>query len=115
MFALPTVHRRSWGCWNGFHQTLKSEEVYWRLYDSPGHARECLKEFRRRYNEVRPHWALGPVAGGDPVTPKEVYVDGVAVGLPRWQKWAIAVKEKLQQITQGEHSPTSKQMAKSAA
>ena len=41
-----------------FHQTLKSEEVRWRLYDSPGHARTSLDEFRQRYNRVRPtgHW-----------------------------------------------------------
>jgi transposase InsO family protein len=40
-----------------FHETLKNEEVYWRIYDSPQHARECLAEFRERYNERRPHWA----------------------------------------------------------
>src|SRR5262249_11838426 len=28
-----------------FHQTLKTEEVYWRLYDDPQHARICLAEF----------------------------------------------------------------------
>jgi transposase InsO family protein len=28
--------------------------VYWRLYDNPGHARECLEEFRQRYNQRRP-------------------------------------------------------------
>ena len=41
-----------------FHQMLKSEGVRWRLYDSPGHARACLDEFRQRYNRVRPtgHW-----------------------------------------------------------
>lgn len=43
-----------------FHQTLKTEEVYWKLYASPGEARESLEVFRRRYNEVRPHWALEP-------------------------------------------------------
>lgn len=43
-----------------FHRTLKEEEVYWRLYDSPAHARACLAEFRERYNTVRPHWALVP-------------------------------------------------------
>ncbi len=81
-----------------FHQTLKNEEVYWRLYRNPGAARRCLKEFRRRYNEVRPHWALRPVAGGDPVTPHQVYVQGQSVGLPKWQGWARAAKRKLQQL-----------------
>ena len=33
-----------------FHQTLKSEEVYWKLYASPGEARESLEVFRRRYD-----------------------------------------------------------------
>jgi len=28
------------------------------MYDNPQHARECLEEFRGRYNMVRPHWAL---------------------------------------------------------
>ena len=30
-----------------FHQTLKTEEVYWKLYASPGEARESLEVFRR--------------------------------------------------------------------
>jgi hypothetical protein len=47
-----------------FHQTLKTEEVYWKLYTSPGEARHSLEKFRQRYNELRPHWALEPMAGG---------------------------------------------------
>ncbi len=47
-----------------FRQTLKTEEVYWRLYDSPQHARECLAKSRERYNEVRPHWTLDASARG---------------------------------------------------
>jgi len=78
-----------------FHETLKNEEVYWRVYDSPQHARDCLAEFRDRYNDNRPHWALVPETGGDPVTPTEVYKDGVVTRLPRWQAWARDVKEKL--------------------
>ena len=79
-----------------FHETLKREEVYWRIYDSPQHDRECLAEFRERYNHRRPHWALVPVEGGDPVTPAEVYADGVVTKLPRWQGWAREVKAKLE-------------------
>ena len=78
-----------------FHQTLKNEEVYWRMYDDPRHARQCLAEFRERYNRLRPHWALVPEAGGDPVTPHDVYVDGVEVGIPKWQGWAQGAKAKL--------------------
>ena len=68
-----------------FHQTLKREEVYWRLYDHPQHARACLAEFRDRYNRLRPHWALIPEEGGDPVVPEEVYAGGVQIQIPAWQ------------------------------
>lgn len=81
-----------------FHRTLKEEEVYWRIYDNPSHARTCLAEFRQRYNTVRPHWALVPEDGGDPVTPEDVYVHGVAIGIPKWQTWARAAKAKLDQL-----------------
>jgi transposase InsO family protein len=81
-----------------FHQTLKREEVYWRMYDNPGHARDCLAEFRERYNRQRPHWALVPVDGGDPVTPAEVYEDGIVTKLPRWQAWAHDVKKRLDEL-----------------
>ena len=78
-----------------FHATLKNEEVYWRLYDHPQHARECLTEFRVRYNETRPHWALIPEAGGDPLVPAEVYAGDRVIRIPRWQTWARAAKAKL--------------------
>jgi len=81
-----------------FHRTLKEEEVYWRLYDGRSHCRECLAEFRDRYHTLRPHWALVPEGGGDPVTPHEVYVDGVAVGIPKCQAWARAAREKLDRM-----------------
>lgn len=81
-----------------FHRTLKEEEVYWRLYESPAHARQCLAEFRERYNEKRPHWALQPEAGGDVVVPAEVYRDGIAVCIPRWQGWAREAKKKLEAV-----------------
>ena len=81
-----------------FHQTLKTEEVYWRLYEHPQHARACLAEFRERYNRVRPHWALRPEAGGDPLVPEEVYAGGQRVQLPRWQGWARAAKAKLDEL-----------------
>jgi len=79
-----------------FHKTLKDEEVHWRLYDSPQHARECLAEFRERYNVRRPHWALAPVGGGDVLTPADVYRDGQAIEIPRWQAWARAAQTKLE-------------------
>jgi transposase InsO family protein len=81
-----------------FHQTLKTEEVYWRLYDHPQHARECLAEFRVRYNERRPHWALIPSEGGDVLVPAEVYAEGRAIQIPRWQAWARAAQAKLEKL-----------------
>lgn len=81
-----------------FHRTLKEEEVYWQLYDSPSHARECLSKFRTRYNEQRPHWALAPELGGDPYVPQEVYVEGKRIAIPRWQTWARAAKAKIEAL-----------------
>jgi transposase InsO family protein len=78
-----------------FHRTLKEEEVYWRIYENPADARACLAEFETRYNERRPHWALVPEGGGDPVTPQEVYEGKVRPQLPRWQGWAREAKAKL--------------------
>ena len=66
-----------------FHQKLKTEEVYRRLYESPADARRCLGEFRVQYNVERPqHWALKPLSGCDVVTPSDVYVDGLAIDIP---------------------------------
>jgi transposase InsO family protein len=81
-----------------FHATLKNEEVYWRLYDHPQHCRACLAEFRERYNERRPHWALRPEEGGDPLVPAEVYAGGRTIQIPRWQTWARAAQAKLDQL-----------------
>ncbi len=85
-----------------FHRTLKEEEVYWRLYDDPADARACLEEFRQRYNGRRPHWALVPESGGDPLVPAEVYADGRAIRIPRWQGWAKGAKEKLDRMLAGQ-------------
>ena len=81
-----------------FHCTLKEEEVYWRLYDSPSHARKCLAEFKDRYNQRRPHWALRPEQGGDPLVPDEVYRGQYAIKIPKWQEWARQAKARLEQL-----------------
>jgi putative transposase len=81
-----------------FHETLKAEEVHWRLYEDPEHARRCLAEFRARYNASRPHWALVPEAGGDPLVPAEVYAGGRSIRIPRWQGWARAARAKLAEL-----------------
>ncbi len=80
------------------HATLKTEEVYWRLYDHPQHCRLCLAEFQQRYNERRPHWALVPDAGSDPLVPSEVYAGGRSIQIPRWQTWARAARARLDQL-----------------
>jgi transposase InsO family protein len=74
--------------------------VYWRVYSSPGDARDKLAAFRHRYNEIRPHWALKPIGSGDPVTPQEVYCHGAVVELPAWQGWAKEAKAKLERLMQ---------------
>ena len=81
-----------------FHKTLKTEEVYWRLYENPSDCRKCLEEFRSRYNQRRPHWALVPEEGGDPLVPEEVYTGGRSIGIPRWQGWARGAKKKLEKM-----------------
>ena len=81
-----------------FHETLKEEEIYWRLYEDPAHARICLAEFRQRYNTNRPHWALRPEEGGDPLTPQEVYASGRAIQIPKWQSWAVKAKAELDRL-----------------
>ena len=98
-----------------FHRTLKTEEVYWQLYDNPAEARASLAAFRERYNTRRPHWALRPepeneaspgrdedvlarLSRNDPLTPQDVYEHGRAVTLPKWQPWAKRAKEQLDQM-----------------
>ena len=88
-----------------FHQTLKTEEIYWHLYQSPAEARERLAAFRERYNTVRPHWALIPEEGGDPLTPHDVYVHARVTTLPAWQPWAKAARAKLDAMIDGAHAP----------
>jgi len=56
------------------------------------------------YNRVRPHWALRPVAGGDVLTPHEVYTGQLEVELPRWQGWARAARRKLQELLDAEQA-----------
>jgi len=68
-----------------FHATLKKEEAYYRIYDNPGHCRDCLEAYRDLYNRVRPHWSLIPSDGGDPLTPEDVYRHGAKVEIPAWQ------------------------------
>ena len=81
-----------------FHQTLKTEEVYWQVYQHPQQARESLAGFRERYNTRRPHWALIPDSGSDPLVPEEVSVEGGSIQTPKWQSWAKAAEAKLQAL-----------------
>ncbi len=73
----------------------EAREIYWNLYSSPADAREKLAAFHVRYNEVRPHWALQPIEGGDPVTPQEVYTGKVAaIPVPKWRAWCVCGEEE---------------------
>jgi hypothetical protein len=83
-----------------FHQTLKREEVYWQLCDHLQDAREKLSAFRSRNNAIRPNWALEPAEGGDVLTPKDVYINGRAITLPRRQGWGMAAKQRLDESMQ---------------
>ncbi|MXZ56785.1 MAG: transposase [Gammaproteobacteria bacterium] len=71
--------------------------MYFRIYEHPNHARGCLEEFRQRYNQVRPHWALRPAENEDPWTPAEVYEQGRTIIIPQWQGWAKAAQKKLEE------------------
>ena len=82
-----------------FHGTLKDEEVYWNLYDSPADARCSPAAYQERYNRIRPHWALQPI-GGDPLVPADVYLDGLAVAIRMWQGWVQATRKKLLEMTE---------------
>ena len=70
------------------------------MYMGTNHARRCLAEFRDRYNQVRPHWALRPREKVDPLTPSDVYLNNRAVIIPRWQGWARAALAKLEKADQ---------------
>ena len=43
-----------------YRNTLKAEEVYWRLYDSPAHARVWLSELYKRCNHTPSKLGTGP-------------------------------------------------------
>ena len=62
------------------------------------HARVCFAELQDRSNGRRPHWALVPEQGGDPVAPRDVYVGGVKVTIPKWQDWAQAAGARLEEM-----------------
>ena len=78
-----------------FHGTLKDEKMYWNLYDSPADARRSLDACQERYKRIRPHWAHQPVGGDDPLVLADVYLDVLAVTIPKWQGWAQAARKKL--------------------
>ena len=67
-----------------FHGTLKDEKVYRNLYDSPADARRSLDAYQERDKRIRPHWAHQPVGGDDPLVLADVYLDVLAVTIPKW-------------------------------
>lgn len=93
-----------------FRKTLKTEEVYWRLYDSPAHCREFPEEFRRRYDRRGPHGALIPEEGGAPLVPEEVCTGGRANEIPRRQGWARGAKQQLDPMLAARAAQKSSEM-----
>lgn len=81
-----------------FHETLKQEEVYYKEYETPWEAMNSLEQYRNLYNKIRPHWALKPIEGGDVLTPRDVYIHGKTIQIPKWQAWAKGAKEKLEKM-----------------
>ena len=55
-----------------------------------------ISELKKQLGQ--PHWALIPRQGGDPITPHDVYVEGRATAIPKWQGWAKAAKAKLDEL-----------------
>ena len=44
-------------------------------------------------------WSLIPQAGGGPMTPYDVYVEGRAIKIPKWLSWAKTAKAKPDKLT----------------
>jgi len=85
-----------------FHETLKNEEIYFEPYNSPWEASKRLEAYRVIYNNIRPHWALRNDKKKDPLTPRDVYCDGMHIKIPKWQGWAIGAKKKLDEMIEKE-------------
>jgi len=45
---------------------------------------------------------LWPSVSRKPMTPHDVYVEGKAIGIPKWQGWAKAAKAKLDEMIRGD-------------
>ena len=75
----------------------QSSKLYELLPQGPNELWQ-MDEFRRRYNGRRPHWALIPEEGGDPLVPEEVYREARSITIPRWQGWAKGAKEELEKM-----------------
>lgn len=85
-----------------FQQMVKTEEIYWRFCARPGEARASLDKFRHRCSEA-PVSGTGAAERGDAITSAVVYVHGRAVGLPKWQGWVRAAREKSQKMSDRDH------------
>ena len=53
-FGLAHQTNRNW-----LHEALE-EEVCFRINEHPNHFRRYLEEFRQRYNQAQPYWAIRP-------------------------------------------------------
>ena len=101
MCGSSTARRRSSDCWNGFIRRSRPRRCtgsYTAI--RPKHGPRWTYSGSAT-TDVRPHWALIPPDGTDPLTPADVYVRGRTVQLPKRQGWAKTAKEKLKKMTEG--------------
>ena len=47
------------------------------------------------YNRIRSHWVMRQTSSGNLLMSEDVYLDRIAVTIPRWQERARAVRKKL--------------------
>ncbi len=83
---------------SGGHQRRRAEDVCWCLSDNPLLARQCLEGFRMWDHATQPHWASILPEGGDLMASHNVYFEDKAMVIPKWQGWAKAEREKLDEL-----------------
>ena len=54
-----------------------------------------LIAYQECYKRIRSHWAMRQTSSENLLMSEDVYLDGIAVTIPRWQGWARAVRKKL--------------------
>ena len=105
------MHPQTQGKIERFHRTMKSELLKHHQFVNLSEANSKLQEWRLKYNNVRPHEALGMKCPADVYTPSErVYTDKVeryeyggqyhvikvnSWGYVRFDKWQVYLSETM--------------------